>query len=145
MLGIYSGERDNDSAAPADSEGAVYRLSAAEFFVVAVTLAADVPSPLPTACRMAPALLPWCASPLVCSGLRDEVLSGTTTSPVMSAGRMPSSSAAFFGCRYKPVYRPDPWHEPLRFLVLSEVATLALWYFAVSLYHRQHPGGLGTC
>lgn len=140
MLGIYSGERDNDSAALLIRRELYTGFFCCGVFAVAVTLAADA---IASAYGLPDGSLRFamvCLSVGMFPALGCSVLSGyyNITGHVRWANALILCRvflAAAISLYMALTLGMSPWW----FLVLSEAATLALWYFAVSLYHRRHP------
>lgn len=139
MLGIYSGERDNDSAALLiRREWRTGALCCAAFAAV-VILAADgialayglsVPLRLAMVCLSAgmfPGL--WCS---ILSGLYN-VSGHVRWANAIIFSRVFLAAAA--GLYLALALGWSPWW----FLVLSEAVTVLLWWAAAGIYHRRHP------
>lgn len=140
MLGIYSGERDNDSAALLIRRELRTGLLCCGIFAAAAILGADAIAlayGLPGG-SLRPAMV--CLSAGMFPALGCSILSGyynisghvgwanaIITCRVFLAAAVSLCAALALGL--------SPWW----FLILSEAVTLALWALAVSLFRRRHP------
>ena len=140
MLGIYSGERDNDSAALLIRRELRTGLFCCGIFAAAAILGADAIAlayGLPGG-SLRPAMV--CLSAGMFPALGCSILSGyynisghvgwanaIITCRVFLAAAVSLCAALALGL--------SPWW----FLILSEAVTLALWALAVSLFRRRHP------
>lgn len=139
MLGIYSGERDNDSAALLiRREWRTGALCCAAFAAV-VILAADgialayglsVPLRLAMVCLSAgmfPGL--WCS---ILSGLYNVSGHVRWANAIIFSRVFLAAAASLY---LALALGWSPWW----FLVLSEAVTVLLWWAAAGIYHRRHP------
>lgn len=139
MLGIYSGERDNDSAALLiRREWRTGALCCAAFAAV-VILAADgialayglsVPLRLAMVCLSAgmfPGL--WCS---ILSGLYNVSGHVRWANAIIFCRVFLAAAASLY---LALALGWSPWW----FLVLSEAVTVLLWWAAAGIYHRRHP------
>ena len=139
MLGIYSGERDNDSAALLiRREWRTGALCCAAFAAV-VILAADgialayglsVPLRLAMVCLSAgmfPGL--WCS---ILSGLYNVSGHVRWANAIIFSHVFLAAAASLY---LALALGWSPWW----FLVLSEAVTVLLWWAAAGIYHRRHP------
>lgn len=139
MLGIYSGERDNDSAALLiRREWCTGALCCAAFAAV-VILAADgialayglsVPLRLAMVCLSAgmfPGL--WCS---ILSGLYNVSGHVRWANAIIFSRVFLAAAASLY---LALALGWSPWW----FLVLSEAVTVLLWWAAAGIYHRRHP------
>lgn len=139
MLGIYSGERDNDSAALLIRREWRTGIGCCAIFSAVVILAADVIAfayGLPYSLRFAMV----CLSAGMFPALGCSILSGYYN----ISGHVRWANAIIF-CRVflaaaVSLYAAlaldmSPWW----FLIFSEVITLVLWYIAAAVCHRRHP------
>lgn len=140
MLGIYSGERDNDSTALLIRRELRTGLCCCGIFAVAVVCGADLIAlayGLPGgSLRFAMA----CLAAGMFPALGCSVLSGYYN----IAGRVRWANAMIF-CRVFLAAAVSLYAalalglRPWWFLIFSELITLGLWFAAVSLYGRRHP------
>lgn len=139
MLGIYSGERDNDSAALLiRREWRTGALCCAAFAAVVILAADDIALAYGLSVPLRLAMV--CLSAGMFPGLWCSILSGlyNVSGHVRWANAIIFSRVFLAAAASLYLALALGW-SPWWFLVLSEAVTVLLWWAAAGIYHRRHP------